>query len=1164
MHKQFRSLPKSRLGLGLAYMRFWVRIWVVALLAATMVPPLVAASPAAAASGDVATVAGGGFEFMPDGVPAKQAELESPWGVEEASGELFVSDERGDRVYRVDAGGTLTRFAGGGTVPLGDGGPATAAVLSFPDHLAFDAAGNLYIADDGNDRVRRVDVATGTVTTVAGGGSPADGVGDGLPATEARLPGPTGLAFDPAGNLYVSTANRVRRVDHATGVIATVAGTGESKSSGDSGPASAASLCSPRGITFNPAGDLYIAEASCNEGRIRKIDHATGVITTVAGGALNGVGDGGPATAAGLSTPISIAFDSSGNLFIATILGRVRMIDANGIITTVAGGGAPADGLGDGGPATAAKLARARGVAVDAGGNIFVSDSQELNHERVRRVERTSGVITTVAGTGAFGFSGDGRPATLAQLNLARGLAFNAAGDLFLSDAANHRVRKVDRGTGIITTVAGGGLGDGLPAPSAALDGPRGMAVDGSGDVLIADCINDRVRKVDLPSAVITTVAGGGTPFDGLGDGGPATAAVLDCPSGLHTVTSGAAAGTLYIADANKHRVRRVDPRGTMTTVAGTGTPGFSGDGAAATAAQLNTPTGVHLDPAGNLLIADSGNNRVRKVDPSGKITTVAGNGEALWGANNVAATKTSIVGPSDVTHDPAGNLLIAESGLHRLRRLSPAGIITTIAGNGIPAYGGDGGPAYDALLNAPTQLDLDMAGNLFFTDRLNAVVRRMAAGDPAPPPSSGCGQLVTRNLTLTGDLGPCPGDGLVVGADDITINLNGYRVLGTDGPTNGVGIRLTGRKGVTVKGAAVEGRPAGTVSGFGAGIAIIGGSKNTVEGVEVRDNFGPASTFEAIFGDGIGLFFSSDNKIMRNVVANNGIYDGIAVVGVGSHRNLISNNQVTNTDNLGVRGPVGMGIILNPFLAESLPREASLFDNQIVGNTVRDNANSGISNISNVNGIIVDNVVETNGRASRVFPANGIGVQANQLAQLDTNVLVQGNRVIGNGSVTSTGAPFQGDGINIVSSGNRVLNNEVHANKRSGIDIANRTRAKRNEIRNNNAANNGAPGPSVADLYDDSVNPVTRVRDCDQNTWFGNIWGSGGFSPECTATGGHAATDGPSAASATETSTPQATTASEPTTAEASGGEPAPREEDLDLTPRRGRPAQHRGRPDD
>lgn len=1080
-------------------------------LVAALVVPVLTPSVALAAPGDITTVAGGGF-LEEEGVPATEAGLLVPWGVEEASGELFLSEEIGDRVRKVSQDGTTSTFAGGGTLPLGDGGPATGAVLAIPDQLALDTAGNLYISDEENNRVRKVDLGTGIITTIAGGGSPADGLGDGLPATSAAVPSPRGLAFDPAGNLHISTSqHRVRKIDRATGIISTVVGNGQRASSGDGGPAGDASLASPLGIAFNAAGDLFIAEASFDEGRIRKVDHATGIITTVAGGHVGGGGDGGPATDAGLSIPISIAFDSAGNLFIGTTFGRVRMIDTNGIITTIAGGGTPADGLGDGGPATAANINRARGVAVDAGGNIFVSDSQDFNHERVRRVDRTTGVITTAVGNGDFGFSGDGRPATLAQINLARGLAFNAAGDLFVADASNNRVRRVDHATGIITTVAGGGLGDGLPATAAVLNGPRGVTLANSGDLLIAECVNDRVRKVDGTTGIITTIAGGGTAFDGVGDGGAATAAVLDCPSGLHYVTSGSSAGTLYIADANKHRVRRVDPRGTITTVAGTGTAGFSGDGAAATQAELNTPSGVHLDSAGNLFVADTENNRVRRITPTGVITTVAGDGTELWGANDIPATRTSLVAPTDMAVDASGNLIIAENSLHRIRRVSPGGVITTIAGNGIPSSAGDGGPAYAALLGGPTQLDLDGGDNVFFTESVNRVVRRIAAGQPPALPSSGCGQLVTRNLTLNRDLGPCPGDGLVVGADDITINFNGYRVLGTDALNDAVGIRLTGRKGVTIKGAADERRQAGTVSGFGAGIAMIGGSKNTVEGVQVRDNFGAESPFEATFGDGIGLFFSSDNKILSNVIDNNGIYDGIAVVGIGSSRNLISGNTVSRTNRLGGRGPAtGTGIFVTPFLSESLPRETSLFDNRIINNIVRDNDNSGISNISNVNGVIVGNRVENNGRAPQASPANGIGVQANNRAQVDTHVLVQGNTVIGNGSLNSTGtAPFRGDGINIVSSANRVLNNQVHANKHSGIKIANATRAKRNEIRDNNAANNGSQSSSVADLFDSSFNPVTRVRDCHENTWFGNIWGSGGFFPECTTAGGHAESDG-------------------------------------------------------
>ena len=289
-------------------------------------------------------------------------------------------------------------------------------------------------------------------------------------------------------------------------------------------------------------------------------------------------------------------------------MSRILKVDGAGIITTVAGTGeigSPDDGEGE--PATAAALYQPLGVAVDGAGNFFIADRFG---RRIRKVDG-AGILTTVAGTGARGFSGDGGPATDAALNSTNGVAVDGAGNLFIADSGNNRIRKVD-GAGIITTVAGGGgrgfSGDGGPATAAALRFPLGVAVDGAGNLFIADSSNNRIRKVD-GAGIITTVAGTGA-FGFSGDGGPATDAALGFPEGV--AVDGA--GNLFIANASSRRIRKVDGAGTITTVAGTGAFGFSGDGGPATAAALASPIGVAVDGAGNLFIADEDNRRIRAV----------------------------------------------------------------------------------------------------------------------------------------------------------------------------------------------------------------------------------------------------------------------------------------------------------------------------------------------------------------------------------------------------------------------------------------------------------------------------------------------------------------------------------------------------------------------
>ena len=348
-------------------------------------------------------------------------------------------------------------------------------------------------------------------------------------------------------------------------------------------------------------------------------------------------------------------------------------------------------------------------------------------------VAGTSGTatITTVAGTGVQGFSGDGGPATSAQLREPAALAVDAAGSLFIADAKNNRVRRVSP-DGVITTAAGTGVegffGDGGQATSAQLKTPYGVAVDVAGNLYIADSGNQRVRRVS-PAGVITTVAGTGV--GGFsGDGGQATSAQLNAP----TAVAVDAAGNVYVADAFNHRVRRVSPDGVITTVAGSGQKGFSGDGGQATSARLNTPFGVAVDRAGNLFIADAENHRVRRVSPDGVITTVAGTGVAGFSGDGGQATSAQLNRPFGVAVDSAGNLYITDPLNHRVRRVSPAGVITTVAGSGQEGFSGDGGQATSARLAVPAAVAVDAAGNLLISDQANQRVRKVVGLSPAGP----------------------------------------------------------------------------------------------------------------------------------------------------------------------------------------------------------------------------------------------------------------------------------------------------------------------------------------------------------------------------------------------------------------------------------------------
>ena len=332
-----------------------------------------------------------------------------------------------------------------------------------------------------------------------------------------------------------------------------------------------------------------------------------------------------------------------------------------------------------------------------------------------------SPTITTVAGDGKQGFSGDGGPATSAQIFDAHGIAFDASGNLYIADTNNWRIRKVSI-SGIITTVAGKGTegfsGDGGAATSAELY-PWGVALDPSGNLYIADGRNYRIRKVST-SGIITTVAGKGTKgFSG--DGGPAGSAELGFTGGVALDS----AGNIYIADGGNNRIRKVSTSGIITTVAGKGTKGFSGDGGPATSAELGSPSGVAVDSTGNIYIDDENNDRIRRVDTSGIITTVAGGGSNGL-AEGGPATSAELSDPVGLAVDSGGNFYFADLNNGRIRKVSTAGIITTVAGNGDYGYNGDNIPALSAKLSTLFGVAVDSAGDVYFVDAQNQRIRKV------------------------------------------------------------------------------------------------------------------------------------------------------------------------------------------------------------------------------------------------------------------------------------------------------------------------------------------------------------------------------------------------------------------------------------------------------
>jgi sugar lactone lactonase YvrE len=370
--------------------------------------------------------------------------------------------------------------------------------------------------------------------------------------------------------------------------------------------------------------------------------------------------------------------------------------------------------------ATQASISLVDGMAVSPNGDIYIARRE---HNVISRIDK-QGRLKNVVGSGAYGFSGDGGPAAQAQLQVPAGLTFDAQGNLYIADRANHRIRKVNK-RGIITTVAGNGTagfgGDGGPATQASLNLPSGVVVDKQGNLYISDRSNNRVRVVNT-QGIIKTFAGTGN--DGYhGDNMPALKATLDKPFGLALDKN----ENLYIADRGNNRIRKIDSSGLISTVAGDGGFFFIGDNGPAYRASIAGPTGVAVDSKDNIYIADRSNNRIRMVDKLGMIRTVMGTGQQEYNGDSELGRETNLHLPFGVALDKNGDLLVIDRSHYRIRKLTLKGnTVTTLAGNGIKKFGGDGGPAQGANLEFPQGIDVDSKDNVIFSDKAHYRIRKI------------------------------------------------------------------------------------------------------------------------------------------------------------------------------------------------------------------------------------------------------------------------------------------------------------------------------------------------------------------------------------------------------------------------------------------------------
>lgn len=603
-------------------------------------------------------------------------------------GRIFMAESGQPRVLVLEPDGSLTVVAGTGMTGFsGDGGAATLAQLFNPRSIALDGAGGFYVADQFNWRVRHVG-PDGTITTVAGNGLCCARPRIRTLATEAAIQ-PVAVAVTASGSLLIGdNGNNVVWAVLPDGNITAVAGNGVMGSTGDGGLAVRASINVSDLVVHPQDGTIFIVEQSSH--RVRAVWPDGSIGTVAGGGAARFGGDGSLATDASLNLPTGAAVGPRGDLYVADYRnGRVRQVDVSGVIHTVAGGALSAL-FASGRSAVSAPVSNPH-TTFDLQGRLIMAD---MGLAVVRRLE-ADGTLTTLAGNGVHGFSGDDGPAVQAQLNSPRAVVVDASGRIFIADSGNHRIRVVGL-DGTIHTFAGTGeaglSGDGGPALQARMDSPIGLVFGLAGELLVSDYGNNRVRVV-TPDLRMEHVAGAGSP-GALGDDGPARLASLDGPQGLAMDST----GRLYIAEAGGNRIRRVAADGTITTFAGTGTPGFSGDGGPAMAARLQSPMCIAFDGAGRAFIGDYANGRVRVVDAQGIISTFLGDGQ--WFPAEPTPRAQAATSGRSLAVDGQGRLVVGAD--EAVVRHEPDGTVAAIAGTLTPPFEG---PLERAALLLPRSL---------------------------------------------------------------------------------------------------------------------------------------------------------------------------------------------------------------------------------------------------------------------------------------------------------------------------------------------------------------------------------------------------------------------------------------------------------------------------
>lgn len=687
-----------------------------------------------AGQGVVSTFAGADWVFPGGGRPALGAPLGNQVSgiAVDGAGNVYIADPQNHMVFRIanDAQRTLTILAGNGIAGYsGEGGPATAASLRSPVGLALGPGGSIYIADNMDHRIRRVD-PDGRIFTVAGNGKGGYS-GDGGAAVAASLQAPFGLAVAPDGTLYIADRGNhaIRQV--AGGVITTAAGTGSAGAPQEGVPATESPLNSPRGVLID-AESLYITDSGNR--RVREVDMRTGRISTIAGtgrpGLNGGTVEGTAALSADLKTPGGIAKGPSGSLYFTDLDNDwVQLLTAgpNRRVALVAGvfSPRPNEPDRDGVPAVQALLSGPRAVAAGPGGEFYVTDT---NNGRIRHAG-ADGILRTIAGQGAYrDFSVTRRqvsnPLDVFLANPA-GINFAVDGSMYIADTSNHLVRRISR-AGEASIIAGTGLSfccnNNTAATQASLSFPAGVLWGQQGFLLIADTNSNVIWQVE--NGVLSNFAGFTSAPGCSGDGQGGNRLQLNGPKGLAQDGS----RNLFIADSSNDRIRRIanGPDKAVSTYVGPEAPTCGA--APGRIAPLSNPSGVAFDSNENLYVADTNNHVVRLIPQQGPVRILAGTGEAGYSGDGGQAGDARLNQPSGVAVDPVNGLLyIADTGNNAVRRVRLAdGIISTVAGTGYPGLSGDGGPPVLATFRAPRAVAVDQAGDLFISDTDNDRIRRV------------------------------------------------------------------------------------------------------------------------------------------------------------------------------------------------------------------------------------------------------------------------------------------------------------------------------------------------------------------------------------------------------------------------------------------------------